>query len=263
MSDADWMPGCVKRPGLHAGYNQGTAAMDCTVLHFTVGRDSTSIGDAGYFNWLVPKDGPPIQFAEANSITWHAGSWNGDGPGIEFERMGYEEPLTDSQTEWGGRIIRWLSDNYGIPTTHYDGPRVPVYKGFINHGSLLGRGGDTQDHTDGVTDGEWSAMFTPAPPPASQPVPGDNSMQILDYQGTTITFHINANGDFVQNTYEFGKGRTLIDKVVVSGNDPNVQPGVILHGDVISCCSVDTNGLGRYFSFLPRVGWVDAGGNPL
>ena len=88
-------------------------------------------------------------------------------------------------------------------------------------------------------------------------------MQMLDYSGTTITFHVNAKGEFVQNTYEIGKGHTLVDKVVLTGNDPNVQPNVAVHGDVISVCTVDTVGRGRFFSFLPGTGWVDANGHPL
>lgn len=165
MADSDWMPGCTKRPGNHAGYTLGKCKMVNVKLHFTVGTDSTSIGDRGFFQFLVPKDGPPIQFAEANSICYDSGSWNGDGPGIEFERLSYDDPLTPSQVEWGGKIVAWLHETYGIPLTHYDGPRVPAYNGFINHGSLLGRDGEHQDHTDGVTAAEWAAMTAiPAPP---------------------------------------------------------------------------------------------------
>ena len=158
-----WVPGVVRRPGFNANYTNGRSAMRTAVMHFTVGVDSTSVGDKGYFNWLVPKAGPAIQFAEADSLTWHAGAWNPDGPGTEFERLSWDEPLTDNQLAWGRTIVGFLHDQWGIPLDFYDGPRVVQWDGFINHASLGDKNGDHQDHTDGISRSDWSLMLLTPP----------------------------------------------------------------------------------------------------
>ena len=56
------------------------------------------------------------QFAEADALTWHAGEWNTDGPGIEFERLhAFEE------------VARGLvGDDGGDPHGHHRPPAVTV-----------------------------------------------------------------------------------------------------------------------------------------
>ena len=159
-----WLPGALRRPGALAGYARGTTRMQFAVEHFTVGTDSTGIGDRGYFHLLFPKVGPPLQFAEIDALTWHAGPWNSYGPGAEFERLGYDEPLTADQLEWGGRYHHWLSSEWGIPLVHFRGPPDGTrfdpseFHGFPDHGAI-----DDQ-RTDGVTDAEFAPMAGLAPP---------------------------------------------------------------------------------------------------
>lgn len=128
--------------------------------HFTVGRDSYSlIKNQGLAAFLLPKVGVPWQFAEADAVTAHACEWNRLGAGLEFERMNWNEPLTDDQIKWGGHIVRWFADNYGIPLVLHDGARLPIgspFRGSVNHGSLVHRACD--QHTDGITQDDFARM---------------------------------------------------------------------------------------------------------
>lgn len=148
-------PGATWDPGAASGYAFGVNRMELVVEHFTVGVNSFPIGKRGYFHTLFPKVGPPIQFAEINAVTWHAGPHNPRGPGHEFERLGYQEPLTDDQIGYGRDYHLWLHEEHGFPLSLYDGPKLQVpsdYRGFVNHGDL------DKDRTDGVTREEWAAL---------------------------------------------------------------------------------------------------------
>lgn len=165
-------PGAEWNPGAAAGYSKGRNRMRACVLHYTVGVDSSGIGLRGYFTALISKDGRVQQYCEFDALCWHAGEWNGEGPGIEFERLGDWEPLTPEQIAAGGALIRWLIEQ-GIADYFYDGPRLAVgsYSGFITHRSLQ----QSQPHSDYVTDEDWAAMrgapspapYVPAPPSAA------------------------------------------------------------------------------------------------
>lgn len=262
MSAVDWMPGITHDPGAHAGYVLGACKMLNVKLHFTVGRfpGDYSIGKQGYFQFYIPRDNDPVQFAEANSICWDSGSWNGDGPGIEWERLSYDEPLTARQIINGGTIIRWLASTYGIPLTHYDGPRVPAYNGFINHGSLLGRG-ETQDHTDGVTAEEWALMVAPPTPTKGSP-----PMKMVRYNNTWLQFGVDTSGQLIQSTYD--ANLVLVpgaqDVVVLGGNRPSSDVTVDVLADArILVGSEDVNGKNRAVSYRPGLGWYDATGAKL
>jgi hypothetical protein len=157
------LPGALWTPGRNAGYNSGRNRMEICVEHFTVGRDSRNIGLNGYFHMLFPKVGPPYAYAEIDAITWHAGPYNPNGPGWEFERLGYDDPLTEDQMSWGAKAHEWMHE-WGIPMEHYDGPRFKAitsrFRGFVNHGDL-----DDQ-RSDGVTGEEFTTMTGP---PEDQP----------------------------------------------------------------------------------------------
>jgi hypothetical protein len=133
--------------------------MEICVEHFTVGSDSRNIGLNGYFHMLFPKAGPPYAYAEFDAITWHAGPFNPNGPGWEFERLGYDDPLTDDQISWGSKAHQWAHE-WGIPLEHYDGARFEAvssrFRGFVNHGDL-----DDQ-RSDGVTGEEFVLMTNPS-----------------------------------------------------------------------------------------------------
>jgi hypothetical protein len=162
-----WFPGAIVDLGINAGYARGHNNMALIKLHYTVGTDSRAlIRNKGLAQWLMPKTGPPIQFAEADAYCFDSGPYNDDGPGIEWERLPtgeYErpglqlaEPLTVDQTEWGGRLLHWLHDEWGVPLELYAGPRFQAtatgFRGSVNHGDL-----DDQ-RSDGVTRAEWDAM---------------------------------------------------------------------------------------------------------
>lgn len=164
-----WYPNAIHNPGAAAGYRNGRSRMRACVLHYTVGVDSTGVGLRGYFHFLVSKDGTVQQFCELNAIAWHAGEFNGEGPGVEFERMGDWEPLTFAQIASGGALIQWIIEN-GIADNFYDGPRLAAgtYSGFITHRSLQ----QSQPHSDYVTGDDWAAMRgMPAAPPSPGPAP--------------------------------------------------------------------------------------------
>ena len=154
-------------PGRMAGYARGRNALRACVLHYTVGIDSAGIGKRGFFNWLVRRNGEVVQFAPADALTWHAGEWNPDGPGIELEyleRVDGPKPaniVTPQQTASAGKLIRWLHTTTAIPLTFYDGPpRIRRgYRGWLTHRSLV----QAQPHTDFITAAQWSAMIGGGP----------------------------------------------------------------------------------------------------
>lgn len=132
-------PGAVWDPGRNAGYAAGRNRMRLCVCHYTVGRDSTAIGERGYFHWLVRRDGEIVQFAEADAITWHAGTANQWGPGIEVEYLpGVDDELWTPEAHAAtGRLVDWLI-GLGISSNFYDGPRIDPsgYEGFLTHRSV-------------------------------------------------------------------------------------------------------------------------------
>ena len=189
MSAADWMPGIDHDPGENAGYNGGQADMVSMVIHYTAGAygGDYAVGKRGYFNFYCPRERPAVQFAEANAITWHAGAWNGLGPGIEMERRDDSVPYTDHQLDDLGRIAHWLHDRYGIPLRFYDtggdnGARIGVdaSRGLsITHRSLAQSGGW---HSDYVTRDEWERALGGAEP---EPIPeplfiGDDVLTLIE-----------------------------------------------------------------------------------
>lgn len=176
MGDADWMPGIGHDPGANAGYNGGRSRMESMVLHYTAGAygGDYSVGLDGYFNFYCPRDEPAVQFAEGDALTWHAGEWNDQGPGIELERRDDSWSYTDHQLDDLGRIARWLHDRYGIPLDRFydtggdNGARQPegATAGMcVTHRSLAQSGGW---HSDYLTREEWERALGgggPAPDP--------------------------------------------------------------------------------------------------
>lgn len=166
---AEWYPNAHQNPGAAAGYRNGRSRMRACVLHYTVGVNSSGVGLRGYFHFLVSKDGSVEQYCELSAIAWHAGEWNGEGPGVEFERLGDWEPLTPEQLAAGGALIQWIIEQ-GIADNFYDGARLAVgsYSGFITHRSLQ----QSQPHSDYVTEEDWAAMRgLPVAPPSPSPAP--------------------------------------------------------------------------------------------
>lgn len=156
-------PEAIWQPGKNAGYRKGRVKRQCAVLHFTVGiGDGTGdyIKRNGLAAFYIRKDGRVFQYAEADAITSHACEWNDEGPGLEFERENWSVSLPAAQIRAGGKLIRWLHATHGYPLLHHSGARLAIgsgFRGFVNHGSLVHKACD--QHTDGVTHGEWDAMI--------------------------------------------------------------------------------------------------------
>jgi hypothetical protein len=112
--------------------------MRLVVCHYTVGRDSTTVGDRGFFHFLVRRDGEVVQFAEADAVCWHAGPANQWGPGIEVEYLDEPEGIFTAEAYAAtARLVEWLI-GLGIPDAFYDGPRIDTsgFSGFITHRSI-------------------------------------------------------------------------------------------------------------------------------
>lgn len=207
-----WMPGLVQRPGANAG-NFGNAKQNCR-LHFTVGTDSSGIGDQGYFHFLVPKQGTPMQFAPTEAVCWDACEWNPTGFGIEFERMSGEEPLTSDQVSWGGKIIAWAHASEGIPLVFRDTPddRMPVgteFHGFTTHRSL--HENQCPEHYDFITQDEWNAMSSgPSPTPASSLPEGDDMIAQWNADGVESVASVSKDGTLFLDGYVPGLGRWVL-----------------------------------------------------
>ena len=131
-------PGAVWRPGVNAGYRGGRNLMRLAVCHYTVGSNSLPVMDRGYFNFLVARDGTIYQGAEADAVTWHAGTANPYGPGIEVEYLDEPEGIfTPEAYAATAGLVEWLI-GLGIPDAFYDGPRINPgsFSGFLTHRSV-------------------------------------------------------------------------------------------------------------------------------
>lgn len=220
-----WMPGLVYKPGRNAE-NYGNRKQ-CARLHYTVGIDSTGIGLNGYFHFLIPKFGTPLQFAPTEAVCWDACEWNPAGVGIEFERLSDEEPLTDSQIGWGGAIIRWLAAEDGYPLVFRDSPgdRLPVgdgYRGFLTHRSLHENACD--EHYDYVSQQDWDRMVVPVPPLPPPPTPiltKEHPMfSVVDSDGTVWFWVIGRSANVYRQSKPKGKDWTTFEATGAIAADP-------------------------------------------
>lgn len=179
MATDGWFPGAIRDPGKNVNYRSGRTSNQMDVAHFTVGTDSRAlIRNNGLAAFLFPKQGPPFQFAQADSVTAHACEFNRKGCGYEVERLNWDEPFTADQTRWVGEVLRWRNAEYGVPLVHYGGPRLPTdtgFRGIANHGSLVHHACD--QHTDGWTDAEFQAAVGSVTTPAS--VKKDRHMKFI------------------------------------------------------------------------------------
>lgn len=159
-----WYPAAVRQPGVNAGYQAGRTLTQLVVRHYTVGTDSRPIGMAGYFNFLISRDGTVTQFAEVDALTWHAGEWNGYGPGIEVEYLDEPDVFTPEALAAAQALYRWLEAEWGIEPGQYLGPRIPTTAGFagwIDHASLI----QTEEHYDFWPQPAWDVICQPLPVP--------------------------------------------------------------------------------------------------
>lgn len=190
ISADGWVDGFAREPGANDNFRAGRVVRHpsewCCPLHFTAGRcaGDRSVGLRGYFNAYAPRErgcGPGrTQFARIPSITWSACEFNPYGVSIEFERLSWNEELTDYQIESGALWINSLIE-LGVPDQHHYDGRVEAgtVTGFINHGSC--RQYACEQHSDGITHAEYLAMRAlGAPPPTPTTLGVDvNIMYVL------------------------------------------------------------------------------------
>lgn len=211
----EWFPEAVQDPGAAAGWRKGRTPVRTVVCHFTVGRDSSSIGRNGYFNWLVSRDGTVTQFAETSALTWHAGNeGNPLGPGIEVEYLPNidDDIFTDAARIACGNLVRWLASEWGVELVYFDPIErmaLPLPNGFIAHRSL-----PNQDHTDWWPRDDWDRMTGVVPPPPPiPPIPDDlgapMSANSLNYNGQLTTFRVDGKGRLIETWWDGTRWATL------------------------------------------------------
>jgi hypothetical protein len=145
-----------------------------------VGRESTSIGDRGYFHFLIHDEvgRPPSQFAPIFAVCYHACEWNRTTVGIELERFP-GEPATPEQLFWMRYLVHAIAaESRGAIRAEWKGDITvasPWDMGgqWANHGALRIRQCDP--HTDGWTPEEWTYVTNPS---SEQKKEEDNDMWI-------------------------------------------------------------------------------------
>lgn len=143
------MPGIPYVPGASSAENNNrTQGCPFAVMHRTIGKwpGDFSVGknrthsSPGTFQFLVGQDEDEwVQFYPADVRCTHAAGGN-DGCGIEFSGQN-GEPLTGWQLRAGKEIITFLTREFGVEKTLYDGPRKQIddtsFRGYVNHLSIL------------------------------------------------------------------------------------------------------------------------------
>lgn len=194
-----WMTGLIRDPRDPGNpYPVARTRMQFAVHHDTAGTNSYSIckyGRAGYnnslCNVLLPKIGAPWQFAPIDSLTYHAGSaqygdYNGFGPGFEVERLSHDEPLSEDQFFWLGRIGVWLATEWDLPNLQYRGAHGGAigWRGHVNHSDL-------HPNPDGLTFAEWDAIIAGVGTgPAPTLTQGDKMIAVVHIEGHTDLFTV-------------------------------------------------------------------------
>lgn len=168
--------------------------MRVNVAHETIGRNSRPIGMNGYFNFLAPKVGPVEQYAEWDSVSWHACEWNRWGVGMECERF-QGEWMTEDQVLWIAYTIAWI--NYlaggGVPLTLRDGPRlltpdIDPYRGWANHRTLVIRRCDP--HSDWWDPEEWAWILSKLNKPEPTPPQEVEMRSMLIHKPGDLTIYV-------------------------------------------------------------------------
>jgi hypothetical protein len=206
--------------------------MESIVCHYTAGAygGDYAVGKDGYFNFYCPRDLPAVQFAEGDALTWHAGEWNDQGPGIELERRDDSVPYTDHQLAELGRIVHWLHDRYGLPLDRFydtggdNGARLSEGQTIgraVTHRSLSQSGGW---HSDYLTPDEWhravSGVVVPTPP---VPMRENEVITTAVDSGTVHVFMVATDNRVWTNARLDNGAWTGWEPVPAGRNDPAVR----------------------------------------
>lgn len=157
-----WMPYCPADQGV---LHQNMTAVNAIVLHRTYGAwgGDYSVGKQGIFHFLIGKEsGNWVQFAPTENAQWHCNGANMFSVGIELEGTN-EEPLTPWQAARLGDVVRWISQEHGVPLNYLDPGSVPYASVHVNDGNFHGvlchasvqTDDGSQQHTDIVTPADW------------------------------------------------------------------------------------------------------------
>ena len=174
--------------------SQGALNPTAVILHRTygswngdysvgVGTGRPGIG----FHFLVGKEaGQWVQFYDTRTKCSHAKGANSWSVGIEFTGKN-EEALTAWQLEAGGKIVRWLSGDVGIPLdAYYDGPRKGQSSEYRGHRTVA-----DSDHTDYITREDFDKMAGGVPAELEE---ADNMQLIPEYVDGALHFFYVADG---------------------------------------------------------------------
>lgn len=181
-----WYPGATRDPGVNAGYQAGRNQMQWTVCHYTVGTDSSAIGQRGYFHFLIGRDGQITQYAEVDAVTWHCGEGNPYGPGIEVEYLPGQDDVvfTEAARDACGQLVHWLNTEWGILLVYHDAQHdTPPgsYTGFLSHRSII----QTESHSDYWPQTDWDLMVVLTPPVPPLPPESEPTMVTI-FNGTAL-----------------------------------------------------------------------------
>jgi len=152
-----WYPNAQRVAGRFSGYAAGRNRMEVVKLHYTVGRNSYPIGERGYFQWLIARDGRIWQFAPVDALNYDSGEWNDAGPGVEIEyHPDYDDAIfTPEARETAKGLVQWLHSEHGFPLVKWGGDRISEYagfRGFIDHADLI----QTEQHHDFWPESDWA-----------------------------------------------------------------------------------------------------------
>lgn len=184
-----WYPGATIRHGRNAGYAAGRATKQIVAAHYTVGRDSTAIGDKGFFTFLARRNGEIVQFAEVDAVTWAQCEWNRVATSIEVEyHPDYDDTVMTAAQERGlAGLFDWL-ETQGYPTSPYrDGAHTQAigngHTGCTAHYDLQERACD--QHYDKWPRDSYDRIMAGGAPAPSPTAPSEEEMNVSD---TLVTF---------------------------------------------------------------------------
>lgn len=154
----------ARMPGIpfdQGSESQGSLSPSAVILHRTYGSwngdYSVGVGTGrpgiGFHFLIGKKDGNWVQFYDTRTKCSHCAGANSWSVGIEFEGTD-ADVLTDWQVRAGGDVIRFLSNDVGVPLdAFYEGPRKGQSREFRGHKTVEG-----SDHTDAVTRSDFDRM---------------------------------------------------------------------------------------------------------
>lgn len=162
-----FVPGALLKPGAHWNGEAGWVELMAMLRwHYTVGIDSTAIGEAGYFGLRIAQDGSFDQYSPDEAIDWDACETNPYGKGVEVESL--DGTILQAQITTLGYITVYFQAMHGIAPGFYDGSRLDVgfwswFRGTINHRAFHEQA--CAEHYDGFDTSIYQQAVSGSPSP--------------------------------------------------------------------------------------------------